>query len=305
VQRIVSFDGDLEEAVPTQSVVLKLEDEIDLSRGEMLVSPAFPATVSRHFAAMVVWLNEKPMQLNHSYLLKHAGRQVKAKATRIRFRIDVNHLAEHAADELEMNGIALAEFESTAPLFFDPYKQNRTTGSFILIDALTNATVGGAMIREDLSHGRGGDLQEAQPFGEERAGAVTPEERSLRHGHGPAIFSVKGSGEFGERLERALFERGFEVVLLKSNELPSGSLLPILRSHWRAGAVIVYVSEAEAKEQQRVLEEVAGKHLFEILATEKDGELEKALHGAMALAETLRVADGRPGNAKADGNAHI
>jgi sulfate adenylyltransferase large subunit len=303
VQKIVSFDGDLTEAIPTQSVLLKLEDEIDLSRGEMLVSPAFPPTVSRHFAAMVVWLNEKPMQLNQAYLVKHAGRRVKAKATHIRFRIDMNQLTEHAADELEMNGIAFVEFESSAPLFFDPYAQNRTTGSFILIDAISNATVGAAMIREDLSQSASGDLREAQPFGGKRAGRVTPEERTQRHGHGPAIFSVKGSGEIAERLERALFERGFEVALVKSNEVP-WSLLPLLlNSHWRAGAVIVHVQGAGSREQQSDLEEVAGERLFEIAATEKDGEVENALHRAIAIAETLRVTDGKAGNRRADGNA--
>jgi sulfate adenylyltransferase large subunit len=303
VQAIVSFRGDLQEAIPSQSVVLKLEDEIDLSRGEMLVSPAAPPAVSRHFTAMVVWLNEKPMQLNQSYLVKHAGRQVRAKATRIRFRIDVNHLTEHPADELEMNGIAFVEFKSSSPLYFDPYTVNRTTGSFILIDAITNATVGAAMIREGLSPIGAGDLREAQPFGEERAAAVTPEERWQRHGHRSAIFSVMGSGEFGERLERALFERGFEVVLVKSNEVPSPFLPLLLRSHWRAGAVIVYVSESGSRGEQFVLDEIAGESLFEIPTTEKGGQVEHALNRAIAMAETLRVADGEVGNGKANGNA--
>src|SRR5271169_738158 len=92
VETIVSFNGDLEEALPSESVVLKLEHEIDLSRGDMLVSPVDAPHVSRSFAAMVVWLNGKPLELNQSYLVKHAGRQVRARATRIRFRIDVNNL---------------------------------------------------------------------------------------------------------------------------------------------------------------------------------------------------------------------
>ena len=121
VQTIVSYDGDLDEAIPSQSVVLKLEREIDLSRGDMLVSPVNPPQVSKRFAAMVVWLNAEPMRLNQAYLLKHAGRQVKAKATRIRFRVDVNNLTEHPANELEMNGIADVEFEASVPLFFDSY----------------------------------------------------------------------------------------------------------------------------------------------------------------------------------------
>jgi len=303
VQKIVSFGGDLEEAIPQQSVVLKLEDEIDLSRGEMLVSPEAPPNLSSEFAAMVVWLNEKPMQLNHSYLVKHAARQVKVKATRIRFRIDVNRLTEHAADELEMNGIACVEFKSGSPLYFDPYAENRTTGSFILIDAISNATVGAAMIREDLSQSGSGDFRQTQAFAEERAGAVTAEERWQRRGNRPAIFSVSGSDGIAERLERALFERGFEVALVKNDELPTAFLPLLLRSHWKAGVVIVYAGEAGSREQQSLLEDVAGEHLFEIAATDKDGEVERALSRAIAIAETLRVADGKAGNGKASGNA--
>jgi bifunctional enzyme CysN/CysC/sulfate adenylyltransferase subunit 1 len=303
VQRIVSLDGDLQEAISSQSVVLKLEDEIDLSRGEMLVSPTSPPSISRQFAAMVVWLNEKPMQLNQSYLLKHTGRQAKAKATHIRFRIDMNRLTEHAADELEMNGIALVEFKSNAPLFFDSYAANRTTGSFILIDAITNATVGAAMIREDISRSEASDWRETQAFLEVREGAVTAEERVERHGHRAAIFSIIGSREAGERLERALFERGFEVVLVWGNEISSPFLPLLLRSHWRAGAVIVHVSEASSLERESVLKEVAGEHLFKIPAAGHDEGTELAMNKAIAIAETLRVADRQVGNRKADGNA--
>lgn len=302
VQSIVSFQAELGEAIPSQSVVLKLEDEIDLSRGEMLVSPARPPAVSRHFAAMVVWLNEKPLQLNQSYLLKHAGRQVKAKATRIRFRIDVNQLTEHAAEELEMNGIAFVEFESSSPLFFDPYAVNRTTGSFILIDAISNATVGAAMIRLDLSESEAGGLAEAHSQGEGLVGPVTAKERYRRHGHRSAIFSVVGGNEFANQLERALFERGFEVVFLDAERVPSSSLLLLLSSHWRAGAVIVHASEANSRERQSALEHLAGEHLFEIPAPQTDGEVQNALNRAVAIAETLRVARNNASNGKADSN---
>ena len=303
VQSIVSFHGDLQEAIPTQSVVLKLEDEIDLSRGEMLVSPAAPPAVSRHFAAMLVWLNEKPLQVNQSYLLKHAGRQVKAKATCIRFCIDVNQLTEHVADELEMNGIAFVEFESSSPLFFDPYAVNRTTGSFILIDAISNATVGAAMIRHDLSQGEAGGLEEAYAQSERIVGPVTPVERFRRHGHRPAIFSVAGGNEFANQLERALFQRGFEVVILDAKKVPWSSLLLLLSSHWRTGAVIVHVIDANSRELQSALEHVAGEHFFEIPAPETDGEVANALIHAVTIAETLRVARNNASNGKADGNA--
>jgi sulfate adenylyltransferase large subunit len=304
VQAIVSFRGDLQVAIPSQSVVLKLEDEIDLSRGEMLVSPADPPSVSRHIAAMVVWLNEKPLQLNQPYLVKHAERQVKAKATCIRYRIDVNQLTEHPADELEMNEIAFVEFESSSPLLFDPYSVNRTTGSFILIDAFSNATLGAAMIRHDLSQSALAGWQEPRSHSEEKVDPVAPEERHQRHGHRSAIFSIVGGGAFASRLERELFERGFEVVPVKSKEIPSSFLHLLLLSHWRTGSVILYLRESGFGEPRSALEILAGEHLFEIPVPEQGAEIEDALNRAIAIAETLRVSRGNTGNGKADANAH-
>ena len=104
VQSIVTFDGELDAAVLSQSVTLKLEDEIDISRGDMLVSPDAPPTVSRHFRATVVWLNEMALQLDRTYLLKHTTRQVKAAVTRIHYRVDINTLSHESAPELSMNG---------------------------------------------------------------------------------------------------------------------------------------------------------------------------------------------------------
>jgi sulfate adenylyltransferase subunit 1 len=298
VQAIVSFHGDLQAAIPSQSVVLKLEDEIDLSRGEMLVSPADPPSVSRHIAAMVVWLNEKPLQLNQSYLVKHAGRQVKAKATRIRYRIDVNQLTEHPADELEMNGIAFVEFESSSPLFFDAYSVNRTTGSFILIDTFSNATLGAAMIRHDLSQSALAGWEEKRSHRKGKVGSVAPEERQKRHGHRSAIFSVVGGDAFASRLERELFERGFEVVSVKNKEIPSSFLDLLLSSHWRTGSVILYLREAGSGEPRSTLEKLAGEHVFEIPVPEQDAEVDDALNRAIAIAETLRVAPGDRGDGK-------
>src|SRR6202030_2561350 len=125
VQSIVTFDGELDAAVLSQSVTLKLEDEIDISRGEMLVSPDAPPTVSSHFSAMVVWLNDRPLQLDRTYLLKHTTGHEKAAVTRIHYRVDVNTLSHEAVQELPMNGIASVELETSAPLFFDSYALNR------------------------------------------------------------------------------------------------------------------------------------------------------------------------------------
>jgi sulfate adenylyltransferase subunit 1 len=304
VQTIVSYDGDLDEAIPSQSVVLKLKREIDLSRGDMLVSPVDPPHVSKRFAAMAVWLNAEPMRLHQTYVVKHAGRQVKAKATRIRFRIDVNNLTEHPASELEMNGIADVEFEASAPLFFDSYSLNRTTGNFILIDPISNATVGAAMIREDLARSEGSNPQPAHPFEEpSRLGSVTREERHQRHGHRSAIFSAVGNRAFAERLERSLFERGFHAVLLSTDDVALTSLPSVLSALREAGAVIIHSSATTSLEQEAVVADVAGESLFEIPAAEKSEDVEEALKRALGIAEKLRIGVAATAKGKVNGDA--
>src|ERR1700737_2704699 len=175
VESVVTFDGQLDAAVLSQSVTLKLEDEIDLSRGDMLVSPDDPPSVSSKFSAAVVWLNETPLQLNHTYLAKHSTRQVKAKVTHIQYRVDVNTLNHESSQALAMNGIAFVELATSAPLFFDSYEHSRTTGSFILVDPLSNATVGAGMIQEDLSEPQSAHLEPRRVEQKNQTGpAVSP-----------------------------------------------------------------------------------------------------------------------------------
>ena len=118
VESIVSFDGELQAADSSDSVTLKLTDEIDLSRGDLLASPHALPHISGRLDAMVVWLHPKPLELNRVYLAKHTGRQLKTKATNIRFRVDVNTLSERPTSKLEMNEIASVEFETSQPLSF-------------------------------------------------------------------------------------------------------------------------------------------------------------------------------------------
>ncbi|MGO4515877.1 sulfate adenylyltransferase subunit CysN [Terriglobus sp. 2YAB30_2] len=150
VKRIVTWDGDLKVAGPGESVTLELTDEIDLSRGEMLISPDAHSnsvpTVSTAFGAKVVWMHEEPLEAGKTYLLKQTSRVVRAEVKRIAYRVDVNSLEHLDATELKMNDIAEVEFETNLPLFFDAYRENRVTGAAILIDPLSNATVGALMI---------------------------------------------------------------------------------------------------------------------------------------------------------------
>src|SRR5260370_33770883 len=130
------------------SVTLRLEDEIEPSGGDMLVSAQGPPQVSRRFEAMLVWLHPKPLLTGGNYLLKHTVRSTRAKAVEIHYRVDMNSFAKEPARRLEMNEIAAVEFETANPLFFDSYSRNLTTGSFILTDCMSNAPARTAMSRE-------------------------------------------------------------------------------------------------------------------------------------------------------------
>lgn len=150
VKQIVSFDGILSRAVEGQAVTLLLEDELDVSRGNMLVSPASRPQVSDRFQAHVIWFDPEPMMQGRSYVLRTETDSVSAQVTTIESNIDVNTFAQAAARRLGMNEIGVCNFFAQMPIAFDPYAENRITGNFILIDRLTNRTVGAGMIDHAL-----------------------------------------------------------------------------------------------------------------------------------------------------------
>jgi sulfate adenylyltransferase subunit 1 (EFTu-like GTPase family) len=201
VKRIATFDGDLEEACAPAAITLELEDQLDISRGDLLFSGAGrrPAVGSR-LEAQLVWMDSRPHDPRKRYLLKHTVRTVPAYVT-IRHRVNIETLAEEAGGEFAMNAIGLAEIAAAQELCFDPYRQNRTTGSFILIDPETNATAAAGMIRALVAE-RGG------------AGPVNPAERVLRWGHRGALIRV--AEEAAPALERTLFDRGCAVAIVDS-----------------------------------------------------------------------------------------
>lgn len=289
VESIVAFHGELDEALPSQSVTLKLEDEIDLSRGDMLVSPDGQPSVSAHFSAAVVWLNETPLQLGRTYLAKHTTRQVKAKVTRIQYGVDVNTMNHGSAQELGMNGIAVLQLETSSPLFFDHYEHSRTTGSFILVDTLSNATVGAGMIREDLSKLRLPGKHKANQTLETGETAVTPQERIGRHGHRPGIFVIPGRDSLAESAERALFERGCETIVLRDGDSSSPPLPALLNLLWSAGLIVLFVSDETSKETKQVLELLAGDSLFDLSCTGSRLSREEELAQILSYADLLRV----------------
>jgi bifunctional enzyme CysN/CysC/sulfate adenylyltransferase subunit 1 len=288
VRSIVSYDGDLPEALAPMSVTLQLEDEIDLSRGDMLVSPGKGPRVSRRFRAMVVWLHGSPLEVGKTYLVKHTARQTKIRALQIRHRVNVNTLEQEPATQLSMNDIASVEFEAHVPLFFDAYGSNRITGSFILIDVISNATVGAGMIEEAMPDGQ---QPEAPQFAslEVAPKRVSAQERYERHGHYPATFLLEDQAALARRLERALFEQGFEVLHLEDNEASSFMLLGAVRAAHRIGAVFIYSGQALDSETKQRLASEGMPRLLD-LSRESETLHEEQLFGrALALADAVRL----------------
>ena len=146
VKSIVTYDGELDFAFPPQAITVTLEDEIDISRGEMLVHPDNLPIISRNFEAMLVWMDEKKMDPEEQFFIKHTTNLTRAKIDKIRYKVNVNTLEQSAADALELNEIARVIFTTGKPLFFDPYSKNKNTGAFILIDPITNNTCAVGMI---------------------------------------------------------------------------------------------------------------------------------------------------------------
>ena len=229
VKSIVTWEGDLEEAFAPMSVTVCLEDEVDVSRGDMLVLAGNLPHSSRRFDATVVWMNQKPLEPNRSYLIKQTTQVTQVRVREIRHRIDVNTLEHEAARSLELNEIGVVSVEAQRPLHFDPYRKNRFTGSFILIDPITNETMGAGMILQSQDLGGAG-------------GRVTAAERRAVRGHGPLAICLPADHiEMAWSLERHLFDHGYAVHVIHAPE----SLRQAVTTALDAGLVAILVPSAE------------------------------------------------------------
>jgi bifunctional enzyme CysN/CysC len=148
VKGIDTFDGELEEAFPPMSVTLRLTDEVDISRGDMLALAGNRPRVSNRVTADLCWMVSEPLSLNKKYAIKHTTQSAKAMVTGIEYRTNMKTLEKEKAEQLSLNDIARVQIQTLKPLFYDPYSRNRNTGNFILIDELTNNTVAAGMIVE-------------------------------------------------------------------------------------------------------------------------------------------------------------
>lgn len=146
IKSIDSYKESLPEAFPPQSITLCLEDDIDISRGDMLVKPDNLPEVTQEFDVMMCWMNEKPLMVNGKYAIKHTTHEVRCIVKEVKYKVNVNTLESFNDTMVKLNDIACVRLKTTKPLFIDPYKKNRRTGALILIDEATNNTVGVGMV---------------------------------------------------------------------------------------------------------------------------------------------------------------
>jgi sulfate adenylyltransferase subunit 1 len=227
VERIVTYDGDLPVAHAPLSVTLTLEDELDISRGDLLVRTGEDAQVARRFAASLVWMDARPLDSARRYLLKHASQTLPAEV-RLRHRVNLERSTKEPAAILEMNGIGVAEIETRRQIAVERYSDNRTLGAFVLIDAETNATVGAGMVREILN-----EADETL-----NTAAVTALERSVRWGHAGVVLRLNAPVAVANALERALLQTGAFVVRSPDDDPTTPGVLA------DAGALVLVAEES-------------------------------------------------------------
>ena len=218
IARIVTADHDLPEAVVDRAVTVTLEDNIDVSRGDMIVGAEAPAHVARQFQAHLVWMDTQPLIAGGRYLLKCGSRTVAATVSAPKYAVNVDTLDHLAAPTLGLNEIGVCVITADTPIAFDPYRDNRDTGGFLIIDRLRNATVAAGMIDHPL---RRSSTVQWQPL------EVTKGARAERNGHGSAVvwmtgLSGAGKSTLANALEQRLHASGVHTFVLDGDNVRHG-----------------------------------------------------------------------------------
>ena len=232
VKAIHIFEGELEQAMPPLAVTLTLEDEIDVSRGDMLVHPNNIPLIATRFEAMLVWMAEDPLQPDKQYFIKQTTNTTPGVITDVRYRIDVNTLHREDAAQLTLNEIGRCAFALEKPIACDPYRKNRASGAFVVIDRLTNNTVGAGMIIdrnqsfgsvESRLNGPNDSMDPTDP--KDPTDPMAEREQALQqHALTVWLTGLSGSGKssIAERLEQRLHTEGFHAYRLDGDNLRLG-----------------------------------------------------------------------------------
>lgn len=260
VRSIDTYDGSLEEAFTPQSVVVRLTDEVDVSRGDMLVRTDDLPRVTRSFEAHVVWMSEADLDPAKTYIIKHSTQEVRAQVDEVVWKKEMERLDDVEADTLSLNDIGRVRFSTHRALYVDAYEQNRATGAFILVDSLSNATAAAGMIIGDESAQGIDDV-----LAELTAGSgltpktqVSPTERHKRMGQRGAtvwLTGLPGSGRWplAYALERRLFDLGRTATVVDPSDEDLRSMVSAAKAATEAGLVCICAFQSYQKEDRELL----------------------------------------------------
>ncbi|MDB4968107.1 MAG: Sulfate adenylyltransferase subunit 1, partial [Myxococcales bacterium] len=289
VRAIDATDGEREEAFAPESVTLRLEDEIDCSRGDMIVHPHNRPRVARSFEAHVVWLHERALDPHKTYWIKHTTRMVRMQVDAVRWKVDLTTLAELPSETLALNDIGRVAITCHQPLYFDSYARNRATGSFVIVDSLSNSTVGAGMIIDDeTAQDLDGALRELAAGSDVAARTqVSPRERAdklgqlgrtlLLHGLLPSELRAVAFA-----LERRLFDLGRAAHVLFAAEGTTAALAWAARACTDAGLVTICVTASDdAAESAEVRARVGESRVVD--GAVGDEPVDKAVERLVAL----------------------
>jgi bifunctional enzyme CysN/CysC len=276
VLAIDTFDGEREQAFAPMSVTLRLADEIDISRGDMLVHPDNLPHASRRFETMLVWMSERALDRQKSYLLKHTTQIVRAEIEHVSYTTDLETLKQTPATRLELNDIGRVTMSCHRPIYFDSYRKNRGTGAFILIDSLTNNTVAAGMILE--SDALESTTDDAEPHSVARPRTqISPDERSERLGQKGATVWLTGLPASGKSaiafaLERRLFDLKRLAIVIDPDDGLSRGVQPdgsspaqtpeLARRATDAGLIAIFAYASPLRADRETIRDTVGPERF-------------------------------------------
>lgn len=231
VRTIETMDGPILEATTKQSVTLTLNDEVDISRGDMIVRPGNLPNVSRDADVMLVWMSESKLLPGKKYWFKQLGQKTSAEIRQLRYGVDVNTLHRTPNASLSLNEIGRCEIQTHDPVVYDPYRQNRQTGSFILVDRITHETVAAGMFVDTGTDDRTADHWSTRTLAEHSLQTVESlvpmDRRESAYSHPPMTILISGLSGAGKtmlakQIEKQLFELGYKTVLMDSQSIRQG-----------------------------------------------------------------------------------
>ncbi len=271
VKQIHTHDADLPQVSAPRCVTVLLEDEIDVSRGDMLVHPQRVPWVKRDFDAQLVWMDATPLDVSRPYLIKHTTRTVRVRIAQLLYRIDTNTLEHVPAETQQLNEISRVRISAAQALYLDSYHDNRQTGSFILIDPLTNATVAAGMVVAD------------QPLDDHTVSSLSRIDRAAREAHNGhraqaimlACASPEARADFAYALETRLFHRGAQVLVLNGESVRGNLqlLAATIRLLLSAGMVAILDMPLEKRaERDELRRNLAVDDVVELLVETTDAD---------------------------------